>query len=118
MPFCPSCRAEYRDGTSQCNDCEVDLVEVLAEITSDVKMMNVYECYAPQLAGRAMAILEDAELEPMLRDRVSHAFPTTVGTTAARMIAVPKGRGKDAREVLRQAIKDEVIDDSGKILEP
>ena len=30
MPYCPKCRAEYRDGFEKCADCGVDLVDELA----------------------------------------------------------------------------------------
>jgi hypothetical protein len=29
MPFCPSCRAEYRAGFTRCADCDVELVDTL-----------------------------------------------------------------------------------------
>ena len=29
MPFCPSCRSEYRDGFTRCNECDTALVEAL-----------------------------------------------------------------------------------------
>jgi hypothetical protein len=29
MPFCPSCRAEYRDGFTRCAECDVELVAEL-----------------------------------------------------------------------------------------
>jgi hypothetical protein len=29
MPFCPSCRAEYRPGIETCADCNLELVEML-----------------------------------------------------------------------------------------
>jgi hypothetical protein len=32
MPFCPSCRVEYRVGISQCSDCASELVETLPEL--------------------------------------------------------------------------------------
>jgi hypothetical protein len=31
MPFCPTCKAEYREGVTQCHDCGVALVERLPE---------------------------------------------------------------------------------------
>ena len=31
MPYCPKCRAEYRDGFEKCADCGTELVEELAE---------------------------------------------------------------------------------------
>lgn len=31
MPFCPVCKAEYREGFYRCSDCEVELVADLEE---------------------------------------------------------------------------------------
>jgi uncharacterized Zn finger protein (UPF0148 family) len=31
MPYCPSCRFEYKDGASKCPDCGADLVNQLPE---------------------------------------------------------------------------------------
>jgi hypothetical protein len=31
MPFCPSCRCEYRLGFTRCTDCDLELVESLPE---------------------------------------------------------------------------------------
>jgi hypothetical protein len=33
--FCPQCQAEYRSGFTHCADCDVDLVEALAEPNQD-----------------------------------------------------------------------------------
>lgn len=35
MPFCPFCRAEYREGTKLCADCYAELVDVLPPDDSD-----------------------------------------------------------------------------------
>ncbi len=32
MPWCPQCRAEYREGFKTCSDCDTDLVDKLEEI--------------------------------------------------------------------------------------
>jgi hypothetical protein len=31
MPFCPMCKCEYVDGTKECSDCQVTLIEELEE---------------------------------------------------------------------------------------
>ncbi|MCL2856318.1 MAG: hypothetical protein FWE19_01145 [Oscillospiraceae bacterium] len=35
MPWCPKCKAEYRDGFAQCSDCEVELMEERPEEIGD-----------------------------------------------------------------------------------
>ncbi len=35
MPFCPTCRAEYRPGVTACAHCEVSLVEGVPEASED-----------------------------------------------------------------------------------
>jgi hypothetical protein len=35
MPYCPSCRSEYRPGVRACVHCEVDLVDALPEAEAD-----------------------------------------------------------------------------------
>jgi hypothetical protein len=34
--FCPECKAEYRDGFTQCADCDLGLVDVLVEPGTDL----------------------------------------------------------------------------------
>lgn len=31
MPFCPKCKAEYREGYNKCKDCNIELVDELVE---------------------------------------------------------------------------------------
>jgi hypothetical protein len=31
MPFCPSCKCEYRPGFARCSDCDMELVESLSD---------------------------------------------------------------------------------------
>lgn len=35
MPFCPNCRAEYREGFTACKDCHVPLVDTLPEVAPE-----------------------------------------------------------------------------------
>ena len=48
MPFCPTCRAEYRKGIAECADCHVALVDELPE-----------QWEPPPLAGNDVAIARD-----------------------------------------------------------
>jgi hypothetical protein len=43
--FCPTCRAEYREGFLECTDCDVDLVEKLEpmpEMPEFVKLATIF----------------------------------------------------------------------------
>lgn len=41
--FCPECRAEYRDGFSECADCHVELIPELAPLPADPKAGDFVE---------------------------------------------------------------------------
>jgi len=118
MPFCPSCRSEFQAGTAQCADCNVDLVDNQpeAEATASSDMVDVYVCYEAQQVERVLDVLRSAGLETLLRDRASQAFPTNVGHTAEKLVAVSGNDTGRARELLQAAIDDGVIPSDGEIL--
>ncbi len=46
--FCPECKAEYREGFTKCSDCNVDLVEKLAdesasEVDPNIKFVELLQ---------------------------------------------------------------------------
>ena len=90
MPFCPSCPTEYRDDAVTCADCGAELVAEppLGEEPLAGDRIDVYVCYNDQQAIRAIGVLGEGGIEGLLRDRASSAFPTTVGMTAQKVIAV------------------------------
>jgi hypothetical protein len=47
--FCPVCRAEFREGFTECNNCRVNLVEDLENITEKIKG-EILLCRACELA--------------------------------------------------------------------
>jgi Putative prokaryotic signal transducing protein len=50
--FCPVCKAEYRLGFTRCSDCDVDLVESLAEVT-DIEQREADESAALAWTGNS-----------------------------------------------------------------
>ncbi len=42
MPWCPQCRAEYREGFARCADCGVDLVAARPEAIPDPRWTEVF----------------------------------------------------------------------------
>jgi hypothetical protein len=56
--FCPLCKAEFREGFTQCNDCKLDLVErKAAEFT---KVVCVWKGGNPSSADKIVGRLADA----------------------------------------------------------
>ena len=68
--FCPNCKAEYRPGFTQCNDCQVALVPELpadAERGDDAELVTVFASGKHVAVSLARGILEDAGVEYALR---------------------------------------------------
>ena len=43
MPFCPECKAEYREGFTKCSDCHIPLTDTLPdEILKEIQEKNEY----------------------------------------------------------------------------
>lgn len=43
MPYCPFCRAEYREGFTRCTDCQVTLVDELPPLERNSPPVSVKE---------------------------------------------------------------------------
>ncbi len=117
MPFCPTCHAEYHAGTATCAECNVPLVAELADPRTETEMADLYVCYDAQQAERMAALLHGEGIAALVRDRSSSAFPTTVGTTAKRVVAVPAERRDHARQVIETAIADGVLPQDGELID-
>lgn len=64
MPICPVCQAEYRQGFTRCNSCEVDLVDNLPE-EMDLSEENVRRA----LAGKELAVVNRGTLDAVMETR-------------------------------------------------
>jgi len=65
--FCPKCRAEYREGFTQCVDCLVPLVSQLSDpepsqATPPLDLVTVFKSSDPALVALAKSLLETAEI--------------------------------------------------------
>lgn len=109
MSYCPSCEAEYQGDVSTCPDCDTKLVANLSHDASPEDMLDVYVCYDVQLTDRLVMGLKNAGITPLVRDRIDHAFPTNIGTTAEQRIAVPEHQHSRAHVIIQEAISDGLV---------
>lgn len=117
MPFCPSCRSEFREGSKTCAECGEALVSQLSpEEPLKGERADIYICYNDQLLLRVVDLLEAVNIEALVRDRGSSSFPTSVGTTSKKLVAVRQEEMTKAKSAIQSAIDDGVIDDSGSLL--
>jgi hypothetical protein len=63
--FCPTCRAEYREGFHVCSDCNVDLVEVIPPEPEPefVNLKEVLATYNPADVAFLKSLLESEGIQ-------------------------------------------------------
>lgn len=67
--FCPSCRGEYREGFTHCEDCGLDLVEVLPTAPHDSsEVTTVFRTSDPVVWMTAKALLDEAGISYVARN--------------------------------------------------
>ena len=119
MPFCPSCRAEYRSGMTHCPDCDTDLVETLPEGAPETEGTELVELASFPIVSEAEMIqelLEGNEIRTVLRGEVdpigakSGAEPTT--------LLVEEKELERAREIYEAFFAGEGTEDDSKPADP
>ena len=83
----------------------------------DDVMHDVYVCYNGLEARRITGILEQEGVESLIRDRSVSDFPTPNNLESRQIIAAYPGQEDAARNIILQAIKDEVISNDGHLIQ-
>ena len=117
MPFCPSCRNEFSQGTSRCAECNTELTDSLVDTTYNDELLDFYVCYNAMEADRVLDLLTIAGIEWLIRDRSSNAFPTCDPHAREQHIAVVQGQHSEAQHLLQNAIEDGVINSDGQFIQ-
>jgi len=112
MPFCPSCRCEYRMGFTCCNDCSIELVDSLPEETrespdigespemDELELVELSSFPDPMEAQMIQELLENNGIESILQsDFSAGAGPYTASPNA---LLVRKTDFLRAREIYEQ----------------
>ena len=102
--YCPRCRAEYRDGFTECSDCHLDLVPALGPETPhrELDAVVVFKSSDSCTVGLAKGALEDAGIPFSMQSDETAARLLLIGPIMfppCRFL-VTKDREAEARTVL------------------
>ena len=100
------------------DDMDVDDTDDTPQEIDIGDLVEVYRSGHILEADRAIVeVLEPAAIPAFRRDRESHALPAPDSASGAYFIAVPREKAEEARQLLGQALADEVLDvDSGEVI--
>jgi hypothetical protein len=109
MPFCPSCREEFREGFTQCSDCGAVLVAELpppeapeAEQGPDSGWEEVAETAQIFEAELIAMRIRESGIEAQVVDQTFHAEPLGNRDFSRVRVMVPPGRAEEARAILEK----------------
>ncbi len=112
--FCPRCRAEYREGFSECYDCKVPLVPQLEPEAKPVyeEFVTVLSTRNPAMLAMARSVLEGGEIRYVVKGEsaiLSYGFLPALGPVE---IQVREDDHEEASNLLRGAA---VLEDGGSL---
>ena len=113
--ICPECGSEYRDGFTHCNDCDVDLVEPMAEPPEepDADLVSVYKSGNPALLPIVESLLRDAQIEFMTTGQSVQALQGAIGISFVVPVEfyVRSEYADQARELLADVDESHAVED-------
>lgn len=106
--FCPVCESEFREGITECPDCEVPLVEALPPPPEDEPLTEVFRTGDASLLPVVKSVLAAAGMPHIVQgEEASGLFPFGPGAGAdsdgrllAAVVLVPEDRAEEARALL------------------
>lgn len=109
--LCPQCNTEYREGFTQCADCDVPLIEATAEEEGgepDVELVKIWEGGNPAIIPLIESVFNDAGIEFMARSEglqdlfALGRFGNPFGSTAIGPVEIWVRRDEEAaaREIV------------------
>jgi hypothetical protein len=117
MPFCPTCKYEYREGVKTCPECKVDLEAQPDNLTTvQGDFVEVYMVSNRMEAEVIQGLFEENEVELLVRDLRMFPVLPDFGRRARLRLAVPKDQEAQARKLLEEARSDGALTQQGSFL--
>ena len=100
MPFCPSCKRDYRPGFARCSDCDMELVESLSEENGEkfnrgkLELVSLGSFSVPNEARMFQELLESNGIVSILQGDISAGawiLPPPMAILVQK-VDFPKGR--------------------------
>lgn len=117
MPWCPKCKAEYREGIEICNDCKTELVKEREELKEE-KIDYDREAFLISVSGEFEASTIEALLKfydvPVLRKhRGSGGYlEIYMGMSNTGIdLFVPSRFLEEAKEIIRNELEETIVED-------
>jgi hypothetical protein len=111
VPFCPSCRTEYREGVPVCSDCGAELVAELPPPGEPEDWVTVEETGEETLAAIVRGFLEDRGLAVRVLDRHDRELSTTIGELSTIEVQVRSGDLQRALAELESLDEEAPVED-------
>jgi hypothetical protein len=104
--FCPECRVEYRSGFRRCSDCDVELVEVLAEkaaavgaAAGDGESVMIWKCANQEECVWVCRVLRDADIAYTV-DQIPYGRDDRMRVTFHFSVLISRDEVERAQKVL------------------
>ena len=127
MPWCPKCKSEFREGFTECKDCNIPLVDKLEEPVEEketdineewVFLVNVKD----EIEGDSIEALMDSCGIPVLRAHNDYSTLANVYTGKSNFgadLLVPESRLEEAKGILSSTaeLEEDDFEDAGEYAE-
>ena len=114
--YCPQCGVEYREGFTECSDCQVPLLagtpppEPPSAFDPAIDLVVLLETNDPVQAAMAKGLLEDAGIPFFVLGQIATLVQDVDGFLKKWVrVQVPRDREAEARQILKPLLEPETV---------
>ena len=112
VKYCPVCETEYQDASTHCAEDNAQLSNEKPSHPLDQESFVAFYAATNELEARRIeAILQEENIEGMVRETTNTVFPGAAGMRF--LVFVPAKARTSAAQLVQQAINDEVLSEAG-----